>query len=467
MVLLENRVFGLLQNPDEHFLRQPLQGTDDGQPAQEFRNHAEVSQILHRHLRKDVRILVIFVLQLSAEAHGGLLCQTLLDHILQVRERASADEQNVFRVHRGQRHHGIFAVGAHRNLHLAALQQLEHSLLHGFPAHVPGSGVFLLRDLINLIYEDNAFFRPLHVVVRGGEQFGNHAFNIVSDVSRLRQAGRVRNGKRHIQKPCEGLHQIGFSGTGGPDHEDVGLFNLNIVHGVCRYTLIVIINRHGNDLFRLLLTDHVLVQAGLDLVRGGNIFNVKNRLLSLFLILRLLFDLLFVRNSAGSLQIRQVHKADVGVFSILIHVVEHVHELRIVQKPLIIILAHRVHGAVHAVLADADIVGKVVHLSRLAFRPAADEAHVLVFRFLIVRLSAVLIRAFPIVFRRLFFLRISFGSLLHFSALIRPGSHFLFIFVFSIFKIVHLRSFPLPYGRHIPCFLKTVFIIKHGLLTHK
>ena len=37
--------------------------------------------------------------------------------------------------------HGVLAVGAHRHLHLAALQQLEHSLLHGFPAHVPGSGV--------------------------------------------------------------------------------------------------------------------------------------------------------------------------------------------------------------------------------------------------------------------------------------------------------------------------------------
>ena len=229
----------------------------------------------------------------------------------------------------------------------------------------------------------------------------------------------------------------------------------------------MIVDRHGNDLLRLLLADHVLVQAGLDLMRGGNIFDIENRLLFLLLFLRLPLDLLLVRDPAASLQVGQVHEADVGIFSVLMHVVEHVHHLGVVQKPLIIELAHRIHGAVHAVLADADIVGKVVHLSRLAFRPAADEAHVLVFRFLIVRLSAVLLRAFPIVFRRLFFLRISFGSLLHFSALIRPGSHFLFIFVFSIFKIVHLRSFPLPYGRHIPCFLKTVFIIKHGLLTHK
>ena len=198
----------------------------------------------------------------------------------------------------------------------------------------------------------------------------------------------------------------------------------------------MIINRHGNDLLRLLLTDHILVQACLDLMRGGDIFNVKNRLLSLFLILRLLFDLLLVRNSTGSLQIGQIHKADVGVFSILIHVVEHVHELRIVQKPLIIVLTHRIHRPVHAVVADTDIVGKVVHLPRLAFRPAADKADVLVFRFLFVLLFRCLfsrINRFPVV-------RYFCGQILFFFVLSLLQIQFLLFFVF-IFKIVHLCSF--------------------------
>ena len=217
----------------------------------------------------------------------------------------------------------------------------------------------------------------------------------------------------------------------------------------------MIINRHGNDLLRLLLTDHVLVQACLDLVRRRNILNVKNRLLSLLFILRLLFDLLFVRNSAGSLQIRQVHKADVGVFSILIHVVEHVHELRIVQKPLIIVLTHRIHRPMHAVVADTDIVGKVVHLPRLAFRPAADKADVLVFRFLFILLFVRSVRwLFSVFLRCLLFFRDLFGQFLIFLLSVHAAGHFIFFFVFSIFKIVHLRSFPPLCGMPYTALLK-------------
>ena len=112
----------------------------------------------------------------------------------------------------------------------------------------------------------------------------------------------------------------------------------------------------------------------------------------LLLFLRLPLDLLLVRDPAASLQVGQVHEADVGIFSVLMHVVEHVHHLGVVQKPLIIELAHRIHGAVHAVLADADIVGKVVHLPRLTFRPAADEAHVLISGFPAVLLLCLSIR---------------------------------------------------------------------------
>lgn len=73
---------------------------------------------------------------------------------------------------------------------------------------------------------------------------------------------------------------------------------------------------------------------------------------------------------------------------LLRHLVQLVLELGIVQHPLVVELAHGLHGLVHAVAADADIVGQLEHLARFALRAAADEADIFVV--LVVALSGVL-----------------------------------------------------------------------------
>ena len=49
--------------------------------------------------------------------------------------------------------------------HHAALQKLQQLLLHRFPAHVPGIGLLLFRDLVHLVDEDDASLRPFHIVI--------------------------------------------------------------------------------------------------------------------------------------------------------------------------------------------------------------------------------------------------------------------------------------------------------------
>ena len=110
----------------------------------------------------------------------------------------------------------------------------------------------------------------------------------------------------------------------------------------------MIVHRHGDHLFGMLLPYHILVQTCLDLVGRGNIPDVQY---GLGILLFLLFlDLLLVRDTALSLQIRYVYKTDIG---------------------------HAV-ALVHTVVADTDIVGKFEHLSRLALRSAADKTYILV-----------------------------------------------------------------------------------------
>ena len=215
----------------------------------------------------------------------------------------------------------------------------------------------------------------------------------------------------------------------------------------------MIINRNGYDFLRLLLAYHVLIQARFDLMRRRYITNIENGIrFLLFFLFFFLFNFLFVGNSIVSLQVSQVHKADIGIFSIFIHIVQHIHQLRIIQHPLIIILAYGIHRPVHTIITDTDVIGKMVHLPRLAFRTAADEAHILVFLFLFLLIRSVLILNF-------------FQSL------------FLLVVFFSIIKIAHLAILrfsvqpcrPVHHGTAgSRCrLLNTYLIINHNLLPHK
>ena len=181
----------------------------------------------------------------------------------------------------------------------------------------------------------------------------------------------------------------------------------------------MVIHRHRNDFLRFLLPDHIFVQARLDLVRSRDILNIKYGLFLLFL--GFLLELLLVWNSAASLQIGEIHKADIGILPVFIHIIQHVHQFRIVQHSLIIVLAHRIHGPVHAVVAYTDIIGEMVHLSRLTLRAPADEADILIpVLILIGRIFARSVSVLRFLFRNLILLRL------------RILSVFVFLYLFSL-----------------------------------
>ena len=114
-----------------------------------------------------MRIIVVLILQIRVKTDRRLFVQPFLDNIFQIRKRAAADKKNVSCVHCHQRHHSVFAVGPYRNLYLASLQKLQHSLLHSLAAYVSLIGVFLLGDLIDLVNENDPVFRFFNIVVRG------------------------------------------------------------------------------------------------------------------------------------------------------------------------------------------------------------------------------------------------------------------------------------------------------------
>ena len=112
----------------------------------------------------------------------------------------------------------------------------------------------------------------------------------------------------------------------------------------------------------MLLTDHILVQTCLDLVRHRHILDIQllHRLILCFLFL---LDLLPLRD--GIFQIRQIQKLDSRYA---------VHQLREIHGAI----GHRVKASLHTALADGNVVRQLDHLPGSALRAVAHEADLLV-----------------------------------------------------------------------------------------
>ena len=145
----------------------------------------------------------------------------------------------------------------------------------------------------------------------------------------------------------------------------------------------MVVHRYRDNFLGIILSYDIIVELCLNLVRRRQVIDVKDCLLLLFLWLFLL-ELLPVWNAAVPLQIRNVDKADIGkpLLAILGTVLVKI-KVCIVQHSLIIKLADRIHRLVHAVRAHRDMIGQLEHLTRLALRPSAYKAHILVLAFLL------------------------------------------------------------------------------------
>ena len=110
--------------------------------------------------------------------------------------------------------------------------------------------------------------------------------------------------KRQVQKLRQGLHQIGLAASGGADEQNVGLLNLDVVLSSCGHTLIVIVYSHGNNLLGVILSDDILVQAGLQLMGSRDSPDIELLpgllLLRLFLLHLLLLSLIHICTSFRS-----------------------------------------------------------------------------------------------------------------------------------------------------------------------
>ena len=96
----------------------------------------------------------------------------------------------------------------------------------------------------------------------------NDVFDVFTDVTRLGERGRVRNGERDVEHSGQRLGQQRLATAGGSDEENIAFRELDIVLGAFVQAiieaLVVIVDSDREDFLRALLANHVLIKYPLD-----------------------------------------------------------------------------------------------------------------------------------------------------------------------------------------------------------
>src|SRR5260221_5844431 len=156
-VLLRERVLGLLENPHQRFLVQPLEGNGHREAAHQLGDEAEAEQVVRLDLGKRVlrQRRQLHRVRLDLRETDLPPPRTRLDDLLQPVERAAANEQDVLRVDLDVFLLRMLSSALRRDPGHRALEDLQQRLLHALAAHVaPDAGIFRfpcnLFDLVDV-----------------------------------------------------------------------------------------------------------------------------------------------------------------------------------------------------------------------------------------------------------------------------------------------------------------------------
>ncbi len=231
-VLLGERVLRLGQDRHQRRLVELIERRHHRQAADEFRNQAELDQILGLDVVEHVLAVRLGVgaAHLGGEADAALL-RAVQDDLLEPRERAAADEQDIGGVDLQELLLRMLASALRRHRGDRALDELEQRLLHALARDVARDRrvVGLARDLVDLVDVDDARLRLLDVVVALLQQLLNDVLDVLADVAGLGQRGGIGDRERHVQQPRQGLGQQRLAAAGRADQQDVALGELDLV----------------------------------------------------------------------------------------------------------------------------------------------------------------------------------------------------------------------------------------------
>src|SRR3954447_8581196 len=275
LVLTDERVLRLGEDPDQRLAVEVVDAGDDRQPPDELGDHAVLQQVLRHDVAEHVSRVDV-----GLAAHGGaeadaLLADPRLDHLVETRERTAHDEQHVGRVDLDELLVRVLATTLRRHGRGGAFEDLQQRLLHAFTGDVTRDRrvLALAGDLVDLVDVDDAGLGLLDVVVSGLDQLEQDVLDVLADITGLGERCRVRDREGDVEHLREGLRQQRLAAAGRAEQHDVGLLQLDrvLVAGAGLDPLVVVVDGDRQRLLRVVLPDHIAVEELVDLFRLGQL----------------------------------------------------------------------------------------------------------------------------------------------------------------------------------------------------
>ena len=166
----------------------------------------------------------------GAEA-DALVADPPLDHLVELGERAAADEEDVGGVDRQELLVGVLAPALRRHRGGGPLEDLQQRLLHALAGDVAGDRrvVGLAGDLVDLVDVDDPRLGLLDVEVGGLDQLQEDVLDVLADVAGLGQRGGVGDRERDVEDPRQGLGEQRLAAAGRAEQQDVRLLQLDLL----------------------------------------------------------------------------------------------------------------------------------------------------------------------------------------------------------------------------------------------
>ena len=173
-------------------------------------------------------VLLVAGADRGAEA-DALVPDSPLDHLVEVGERAAADEEDVGGVDGQELLVGVLAPTLRRHRGGCPLEDLQQRLLDPLAGDVAGDRgvVRLAGDLVHLVDVDDPRLRLLDVEVGGLDQLQEDVLDVLADVAGLGQRRGVGDREGDVEDPGKGLGEQRLAAAGRPEQQDVRLLELD------------------------------------------------------------------------------------------------------------------------------------------------------------------------------------------------------------------------------------------------
>ena len=213
-------------------------------------------------------ILRLFLLKCRIKA-DRLSVGTVLDDLFQSFKCSAADKEDVCGIDLKQFLMRMLSSSLRRNRSNRTLQDFQQCLLHTFTGHISGDRCILRFscDLVDLININDTMLCFLDIIICCLNNLQQNILHVLADISRFRQCCRICDRKRYIQKLRQCLCEQCFTGTGRTKHQDITFLQFYIQIFSCKDSLVMIVNSNRKCFFGLILSDHIIIQECLNLLR--------------------------------------------------------------------------------------------------------------------------------------------------------------------------------------------------------